>query len=136
MEMNGTELGSTMPSFDPNNNCVSEAEDDQRLDPSLATDDLVETINGRLLDEEKRKRRRRKNSGGGSDSVDDGEGSSFGSSDISEDEGASDKGENEDEPYDVEKVLISTFLEHTTSIVRNIFTTLLCLINLPDDLIY
>lgn len=114
-------------SFDPNNNQIPDNDEisgaeDETL--SATTDELVEAINGRLLE--------RSQEESSKDIGDDDDKSSVDQkSEFNEDEvdslfsGVEEEEEEESdpvtkEPYDVDKVLISTFLEHTTSIVRRV----------------
>lgn len=126
-------------SFDPNNNQIA---DDDSADLEAANEQLVEAINGRLLADNSQPNGKSiddsksdaSNSGEEedrdndsaslisdedfdalNDDDDDEEDDPQGDSNVVQDKM---KRKAEEEPYDVDKALISTFLEHTTSIVR------------------
>lgn len=126
-------------SFDPNNNQIA---DDDSADLEAANEQLVEAINGRLLADNSQPNGKSiddsksdaSNSGEEedrdndsaslisdedfdalNDDDDDEEDDPQGDSNVVQDKM---KRKAEQEPYDVDKALISTFLEHTTSIVR------------------
>lgn len=114
-------------SFDPNNNQIPDndeirREEDETL--SAETDELVEAINGRLL--ERSHEQSSKDIGHDEDRSSVGQESEFNEEEVdSLFSGVEEEEEEESEPvtkepYDVDKVLISTFLEHTTSIVRSV----------------
>lgn len=127
--------------FDPNNNCVSNdtmsrmVVDSVSEEQQQATDDLVETINSRLLAVEKNQSKgsdksHRVSELNGDKVAQRGSKEATVESDEDESEYDDDDGqergkrgvteEEEPEPYDVDKVLISTFLAHTNEIVRNL----------------
>lgn len=115
-------------SFDPNNNQIPDndeirREEDETL--SADTDELVEAINGRLL--ERSQEQSSKDIGDDEDKSSVDQESEFNEEEVdSLFSGVEEEEEEEEsepvtkEPYDVDKVLISTFLEHTTSIVRSV----------------
>lgn len=115
-------------SFDPNNNQIPDndeirREEDETL--SAETDELVEAINGRLL--ERSQEQSSKDIGHDEDRSSFDQESEFNEEEVdSLFSGVEEEEEEEEsepvtkEPYDVDKVLISTFLEHTTSIVRSV----------------
>lgn len=140
-------------SIDPNNNRIPDEQSADRVVSLSArptvddvhTDQLVEAINGRLLVglQENHNDKSRNNKSIGSD-----QGSDLSYEDAQEEEeedndksvfsdelGDEEEEESEvtaaiKEPYDVDTVLISTFLEHTTSIVRT-FDILISIIKSP-----
>lgn len=136
MEQSDVKSMRRQSSFDPNNNQVAHDSEDPRFDADDDDDDqLVQAINVRLREKTAANDRRRK-----SESREDEDSSVISDGDfdalldeaeeggVSEEEGGTVEVDDEgikkaadDEPYDVDKALISTFLEHTTSIVRRPF---------------
>lgn len=127
-------------SFDGNNNQIA---DDDSVEDSETTDQLVEAINGRLLEQSQSSKESNNKHKSDAKDEEDAEGGeecddksliSDGDFDALDEEEEEEEEQSDDidsqcedaavdkvkqeEPYDVDNVLISTFLEHTTSIVR------------------
>lgn len=122
MEQSDVKSMRRQSSFDPNNNRVAD-------DPGEPVDDdqLVEAINVRLreiTDANDHNRLKSDSQEDDSSVISDGDFDALDEPVEDGEEGVSDGGGDDikkaadDEPYDVDKALISTFLEHTTSIVR------------------